>query len=244
MQPQTPARRHQRPNAPSYGQHYRRPRARTSNFLRCDGCTIFARGPPAMSAGDRFAVMRTSLVVMSLLLACSKSSSDQKAGSAAPAGSSAASAPAADAAAAAEPAEAATVVGPTKSAKGVLELSGLLAGKFEWIKKDQKAPISCAWSAEKEIGGLSIDLSDGAGKMIKLTIDIPPPEAGSARLDVTSKDLAQPLKTKFGFNMSGDDEGNLEVKFDSTLAADEAAKPSDPSLKIKGTLEVTCPKKK
>ena len=192
--------------------------------------------------------MRTSLVAILFFLACSKSSSDQKAGSAAPAGSSGSSgssaAPASGSSAAAEPAEAATVVGPTKSAKGVLELSGLLAGKFEWIKKDQKAPISCAWSAEKEIGGLSIDLSDGAGKLVKLTLDVPPPEAGSARLDVTSKDLASPLKTKFGFNMSGDDEGNMEVKFDSTLTAEEGAKPSDPSLKIKGTLEVTCPKKK
>lgn len=135
-------------------------------------------------------------------------------------------------------------MGATKSAKGVLEVSGLLTGKYEWIKKDQKSPISCAWSVEKEIGGLSIDLSDGAGKLIKLTIDVPPTELGSSRLDVTSKDLAAPLKTKFGFNMSGDNDGNIEVKFDSTLTADDADPKKGPSLTIKGTLEVTCPKKK
>lgn len=210
--------------------------------------------------------MRTSLVVISLLLACSKSPSDQRAGSAAPAGSggsggSSGPAPAGSgSSAAAEPAEAAAVVGPTKSVQGVLEVSGTVSGKFEWIKKDQKSPISCAWNAEKEIGGLGVDLSDGAGHLIKMTIDVPPIELGTARLDVTSADLPGPLKTKLGFNMSGDDAGNIEVKFDATLAdvaadpdADKAPakkgakkndKPSGPTLTIKGTLEVTCPRKK
>jgi hypothetical protein len=202
--------------------------------------------------------MRTSLLVISLVVACSKSSNEQKAGSAASPGSNAASgssaAPAGSGSSAAPP-EAATVVGPTRSATGVLELSGLMSGKFQWIKKDQKGPISCAWSAEKDIGGLRVDLSDGAGQLIKMTIDIPPTDVGMPRLDVTSTALPAPLKTKFGFNMSGDSAGNLEVKFDATLTENPDAepakkagkkddKPSGPSLTIKGTLEVTCPPKK
>ena len=203
---------------------------------------------------DRFAVMRTSLVVISLLIACSKSSSDQKPPPAGSNGSSAGSAGSGSSAAVPEPA---AVTGPTRSAKGVLEVGGAMAGKFEWIKKDQKRPISCAWSAEKEIGGLSVDLSDGAGHLIKMTIDVPPSELGLARLDVISTDFPGPLKTSLGFNMSGDDAGNIEVKFDSTLTdavADPDAgkakgakkddKPSGPTLTIKGTLEVTCPPKK
>jgi hypothetical protein len=207
--------------------------------------------------------MRTSfLLVISLAVACSKPSNDQKAGSAAPAGSAGSAGSSGSAgsgsSAAAEPAEAATVVGPTKSAKGVLEVSGLMTGKFEWIKKDQTSPISCAWSAEKEIGGLSVDLSDGAGHLIKLTVDAPPAELGVPRLDAVSADLPNPVKTKAGFNMSGDDDGNIVVKIDSTLTADGAEpeapakkkgaktqeKPAAPALMIKGTLEVTCPKKK
>jgi hypothetical protein len=210
--------------------------------------------------------MRTTLLlVIALATSCSKPSNEQKAGSAAPPGSAGSSGAAGSsgsagsgASAAAEPAEAATVVGPTKSAKGVLEVSGLMTGKFEWIKKDQTSPISCAWSVEKEIGGLSVDVSDGAGHLIKLTVDVPPTELGMPRLDAVSADLPNPVKTKLGFNMSGDGDGNIEVKIDSTLTADGAEpeapakkkggkkedKPAVPSLMIKGTLEVTCPKKK
>jgi hypothetical protein len=134
-----------------------------------------------------------------------------------------------------------------------------MTGKFEWIKKDQKRPISCAWSSEKEIGGISVDLSDGAGRLIKMTIDVPPLDLGLPRLDVVSTDLPAPLKTSRGFNVSGDDAGNIEVKFDSTLTdgtepdagkapakkgAARDDKPAGPTLTIKGTLEVTCPPKK
>lgn len=209
--------------------------------------------------------MRTPLFVILLLVACSKSSHEPAAGSgsspgpgssgssAAPAGSGSGSS------AEAAPVEAATVVGPTKSAKGQLEVGGLMSGKFEWIKKDQTSPIGCAWSAEKEIGSLRIDLSDGAGHLLKMTIDVPPIDVGVARLEVASAGLPHPVKTKFGFNMSGDDDGNIQVKFDATLTEgeEEAApankpakpakksdKPSAPALTIKGTLEVTCPKKK
>jgi hypothetical protein len=202
--------------------------------------------------------MRTSLVVISLVVACSKSSSDQKSppvGSNAPSGS----AGSAGSGSAAAPPEPAAVSGPTRSAKGVLEVGGAMSGKFEWIKKDQKRPISCAWSAEKEIGGLSVDLSDGAGHLIKMTIDVPPTDLASPRLDVVSTDIPVPLKTSLGFNMSGDNAGNLEVKFDATLTdgtepdagkapakkgAKKDDKPSGPTLTIKGTLEVTCPPKK
>lgn len=134
-----------------------------------------------------------------------------------------------------------------------------MSGKFQWIKKDQKRPISCAWSAEKEIGGLSVDLSDGAGHLIKLTIDVPPTELGLPRLDVASTDLPAPLKTSMGFNVSGDDAGHIQVTFNSTLTdapADPDAgktpakkgakveKPTGPTVTIKGTLEVNCPPKK
>jgi hypothetical protein len=93
-----------------------------------------------------------------------------------------------------------------------------------------------------------------------MTIDVPPIELGSPRLDVSSTGLPVPLKTSLGFNMSGDDAGNIEVKFDATLTdgvtpleagktkakkgAKQDDKPSGPTLTIKGTLEVTCPPKK
>ncbi|HEX5064412.1 MAG TPA: hypothetical protein VFV99_33785 [Kofleriaceae bacterium] len=202
--------------------------------------------------------MRTSLVVIVLLLACSKSSSEQQAGSAAPpaaSGSSGSSAAPAGSGSSAAPVEAATVVGPTRSVSGELDVSGLMSGKFQWIKKDQTSPISCAWSVEKEIGGLHVDLSDGAGHLLKMTIDVPPTEAGVPRLDVTSTGLPAPLKAKLGFNMSGEETGKFAVKFDTTLTENPDAepakkpgkkdeKPSGPSLTIKGTLEVTCPPKK
>src|SRR5690349_5192508 len=121
--------------------------------------------------------MRTTLFAFSLLaFACSKSSSDYKqAGSAAPTGAgssgSAATGSGSGSAPSSEPAEAAAVVGPTRSVSGTLELTGLVAGTFEWIKKDQTTPITCVWSPEKEIGTLRVDLSDGAGKLIKLSLD-------------------------------------------------------------------------
>jgi hypothetical protein len=210
----------------------------------------------------------SAVVVAVALVGCSKSATEKKektektedtkktdVGSAAPAGSgSGGSAGSAEA-----PPEAATVVGPTKSATGTLEVSGAITGSFEWKKKDQKSPISCAWDAEKEIGGLHVDVSDGAGKLIQLGIDIPPAELGAGRLDASSKDLPATLKTFTGFKVSGDGEGHMTVKFDDTrlvtdpdaqlkaMAGKKYKKPDKPAageLAIKGTIEVTCPKKK
>jgi hypothetical protein len=205
--------------------------------------------------------MRISLVVIALLVACSKSSTEQQVSSTR-VGSNGSNGPNADAAgagsaAASAPSEPAAVVGPTRSAAGALDVSGAMSGRFEWIKKDQKGPISCAWSAEKEIGGLRVDLSDGAGHLIKMTIDVPPAELGMPRLDVSSTDLPTALKTSSGFKMSGDDAGHIQVSFDTTLTdgsadADKTPpkkgvkkddKPSGPTLTIKGTLEVNCPPK-
>ncbi len=141
------------------------------------------------------------------------------------------------------PVEAAAVVGPTKSATGTLEVSGKIAGAFEWKKKDQKAPISCAWDAEKEIGGLKVDLSDGAGKLLTVTIDVPPADLGPARLDVASTDLAETQKTHTGFKVRGDEEGNIKVTFDNTVLPEGADKAAA-VLTLKGSVEVSCPKKK
>jgi hypothetical protein len=178
------------------------------------------------------------VTVLALALAgCSKSSSDKPAsGSAAPTGS--AKAPPIDAPA--EPAESATVVGPTRTATGTLEVAGAITGTFEWKKKDQKSPITCVWDAAKEIGGFRVDLSDGAGKLISLGVDVPPNDVGLPRLDVSSKDLTAPLKTTFGFNVSGDDTVLITVKINDAKLGDE----KKPDLTIKGTLEVSCPRKK
>ena len=172
------------------------------------------------------------------LFGCSKSSPDKaEPGSAAPPAGSAKPPPEPKA----EPAEAATVVGPTKSATGSLEVAGAITGTFEWKKKDQKSPISCAWDAAKEIGSFRVDVSDGAGKLITLGLDVPPTDLGLPRLDVMSKDLPATLKTSFGFNVSGDDTILITAKFnDVKLGADE----KKPDLTIKGTLEVSCPRKK
>jgi len=162
------------------------------------------------------------------------------------------------AAGSAAPVEAAEVSGPTKSATGSIEVGGKLTGNFEWKKKDQRAPITCIWEPEKEIGTLKIDLSDGAGKLITIGIDIPPAEAGAGRLDVMSKDLPSTLKTYSGFKVKGDTAESFSVNFEDAIAvtdpdAQAAAKsdkkkkaepPPDPHLTLKGTLEVTCPKKK
>lgn len=200
----------------------------------------------AVSASSTVSVVRYALLATALV-ACSKSPSENKppSGSAAPSvpagsaglGSSAAGSGSADAA----PTEAAVVSGPTKSATGALEVSGKITGTFEWKKKDQKSPISCAWSAEKEIGGLRLDLSDGAGHLVTVSIDVPPAELGPARLDVISTDLPEPQKTFSGFKVRGDDEGHIKVTFDNTTLPEKAAAPL---LTLKGTIEVTCPKKK
>jgi len=171
------------------------------------------------------------------LVGCSKGSGDKAEGSAAPPTGSAKPPPAPIDAA---PAEAATVVGPTRSASGKLEVTGAITGTFEWKKQDQKSPITCVWDAAKEIGGFRVDLSDGAGKLISVGIDVPPTDVGLPRLDVSSKDLAAPLKTSLGFNVSGDDTTLITVKFSDTKLGDEAK----PDLTIKGALEVSCPKKK
>jgi hypothetical protein len=207
-------------------------------------------------------MMKRVMMVALALVACGKDApqkSDKEVGSAnspAPAGSGSATA----GSAAAEPVEAATVSGPTKSATGALELSGKITGKFEWVKKDQRAPMTCVWDPEKEIGTLKIDVSDGAGKVVTLGLDVPPTEVGPGRLEVISKDLLPtPLKTYSGFSMKeGDDADHFKVVFDETVAVTDpdaqmnaksdkkkkAEPPPDPHVAVKGTLEVTCPKKK
>lgn len=178
-----------------------------------------------------------SVAIACAIVGCSKSEKKD----AAPAAGSGSAAAAADAAVAepAEPVEPAAVSGPTKSATGTLDVTGPVAGKFEWIKKDQRSPISCAWDHEKEIGGLKIDVSDGAGKLLSLTLDVPPADLGPGTMNVTSKELAAPFKGAGGFSISGDEPGLFTVKLDATLGEDKANQ-----LAIKGTLDVTCPPKK
>lgn len=190
--------------------------------------------------------MRTSLIAFSLLaVACSKSSTEQKAqpGPGSAAAVTTGSGSSASPGSATEPAEAAAVVGPTRAVSGSLELTGAITGKFEWIKKDQTAPISCAWDPAKEIGALRVDLSDGAGKLIKIALDVPPSEAGMSSLEVKSKDLPAPLSTPAGFTLSGDEAGAYQVKFDTKFSESDE-KGAKPTLTIKGTLDVTCATKK
>ncbi len=187
-----------------------------------------------------------SALLAAALVACSKSPGEnkQQTGSAAPgvpAGSGSSAVGSGSSAAPSAPVEAAAVTGPTKSATGTLAVTGKITGTFEWKKKDQKSPISCAWSAEKEIGGVRLDLSDGAGHLVTVSIDVPPAELGPARLDVISADLPEPQKTFSGFKVRGDDEGHITVTFDNTTLPE---KPAAPLLTLKGTVEVTCPKKK
>ncbi len=184
-----------------------------------------------------------SLVSITCALAltgCSKSANDktESGSAAAPVGS--AKVPAATIDAAAAPAESTTVVAPTRSAKGTLEVTGAITGTFEWRKREQKTPISCAWDAAKEIGSFHVDVSDGAGRIISLGVDVPTVDVGLPRLEVSSKDLSAPLKTSLGFNVAGDDTILITAKFDSKLGDDE----KKPDLTIKGTLEVSCPRKK
>lgn len=67
-----------------------------------------------------------------------------------------------------------------------------------------------------------VDVSDGAGKLVTLGVDVPPVDAGLPRLDVSSKSLTAPLKTQLGFNVSGDDATLVTVKLDAKLGDDEA----------------------
>ena len=207
-------------------------------------------------------MVMVALAAVIALGACGKESppkGDNKTGSATAPAPAAGSGSAAGSASA-EPVEAATVSGPTKSATGALEVTGKVTGKFEWIKKDQRAPMTCVWDPEKEIGTLKIDMSDGAGKVLTLGLDVPPTEVGPGRLEVMSKDLLPtPLKTYSGFRMKeGDDADHFKVVFDETVAVTDpdaqmnatsdkkkkAEPPPDPHVAIKGELEVTCPKKK
>jgi hypothetical protein len=191
-----------------------------------------------------------------LLFACSKKE-DYKQAAPPPKPDKPAVDPGSAAPGSAAPAEAAEVSGPTKSATGTIEVDGPIKGSFQWVKKDQRAPITCVWDADKELGTLKIDLSDGAGKVVTLGLDVPPTDVGPQRLEVMSKDLPASLKTYKGFTMrSGDDADHFSVKFDETVAvsdpdaqanADKKKKPEPPpagSVSLKGTLEVTCPKKK
>jgi len=198
--------------------------------------------------------------VVLVVVACGKSEPDYKQANPPPAkpAKPAVDPSAGSGSAASEPAEAAEVSGPTKSATGTVEVSGALTGTFEWKKKDQRAPITCIWDPEKEIGTLKIDLSDGAGKLFTIGLDIPPTEAGAGRLDIMSKALTATLKTYAGFKVKGEDAEKFTVTFEDAVAvsdpdAQAAAKadkkkkaepPPDPHVTLKGSLEVTCPKKK
>jgi hypothetical protein len=202
--------------------------------------------------------VRTAAIILVGLVGCSKSAPDEnidkrQPGSAVP---TTGSGSAAGSAVAAAPAEAAAVVGPTKSASGKVEVSGALSGSFEWKKQDQRAPITCIFDPDKDIGTLKIDLGDGAGHLLTVGIDIPPAEAGPARLEVRSKDLPKPLKTYGGVTLKGDDASAFSAVFDAAEAVVDAdaqlankgkknaEKPAGPALVLKGKLDVTCPKKK
>lgn len=197
--------------------------------------------------------MKTAALIAVALVGCSKSPDYKKQD----VGSAAKPAPAAGSGSAAPaPAEAAEVVGPTKSASGKVDISGAITGSFEWSKKDQKTPITCIWDPEKEVGTPRLDLSDGAGHLVTIGIDIPPTEAGPGRLDVSSKDLPKPLKTYDGFKLKGDDASAFSAVFDGAVAVTDADKqladkgkknadkPEGPTVTLKGTIDVTCPKKK
>ena len=194
--------------------------------------------------------MRTVAIILVGAFACGKDAPVPTAASGSAAGSAPAPAPAP------APVEAAAVAGPTKSASGKVEVSGALTGSFEWKKQDQRAPITCIFDPDKDIGTLKIDLSDGAGHLLTIGIDIPPGEAGPGRLEVRSKDLPKPLKTYSGFSLKGDDASAFSAVFDGAETVTDAdaqlankgkknaEKPAGPTLVLKGTLDVTCPKKK
>jgi hypothetical protein len=195
--------------------------------------------------------VRTSAIILVALVGCGKSAPEESRDKIQPAPA----APATGSAAAPAPVEAATVAGPTKSASGKVEVSGALTGSFEWKKQDQRAPITCIFDPDKDVGTLEIDLSDGAGHLLTVGIDIPPGEAGPGRLEVRSKDLPTPLKTYAGFTLKGDDASAFSAVFDGAEAVTDAdaqlaskgkkkaEKAAGPTLVLKGTLDVTCPKK-
>jgi hypothetical protein len=202
-------------------------------------------------------MMMRNVWMVVLLVACGKSEPDYKQANPPPAKpvKPAADPGSAGSAGSAAPVEAAEVSGPTKSATGTVTLSGALTGTFEWIKKDQRAPITCVWDSDKEIGTLKIDLSDGAGKLVTIGLDVPPTEAGPGRLEIISKDLPASLKTYTSFRMASvDDPDHFTVLFDDTVAVtdpdaqmNKKKKPEPPpagSVQLKGSLVVTCPKKK
>lgn len=196
------------------------------------------------------AAVRIAAIVLVAFFGCSKSAPDEPAVPAPGSGSAKGSA------APAAPVEAATVVGPTKSATGKLDVTGALTGSFEWKKQDQRAPITCIFDPDKDIGTLKIDLSDGAGHLLTVGLDIPPGEAGPGRLEVRSKDLPNPLKTYGGFTLKGDDASAFSAVFDRAEVVTDAdaqlankgkknaPKPAGPTLVLEGKLDVTCPKKK
>jgi hypothetical protein len=200
----------------------------------------------------------SSAMIVFALVACGKGSSEKKEAAPTPPAATGSSAAGSGSAAASEPTEAAAVVTPTKSATGTIQVAGAMTGSFEWKKKDQRAPITCIWDPEKEIGTLKIDVSDGAGQLLTLGIDIPPSDAGPGRIEVSSKGLPASLKSYSGFKLKGDDPEKFSAVFDgaevvSDPDAQMAAKadkkkkaepPSGPQLTLKGELEVTCPKKK
>lgn len=227
-------------------------------------------------------VMRevTWVVVAVGLAACSKSPNAKKepepvakAGSSAgsntdtpsasKAGSSAGSSAAANEGSAAAPAR------PTNSATGTLELTGSVTGSFHW---NTKGELICAWHADKKIGGVHMELTDGAdhqtlntgkdlmaatdddvdARDLTLSIDAHPP----ARMDIIFLDLPGPMKTGKGFKVTGADDEHMKLEIDTTLtevvvdpdapkkkSSKKAKKPAGPKVTIKGTLELTCPKK-
>lgn len=197
--------------------------------------------------------MRTATIILVTLVGCGKSAPEESPPAPAPPKPSAGSGSGSGSAA---PVEAATVVGPTKSATGKVDVSGALTGSFEWKKQDQRAPITCIFDPDKDIGTLKIDLSDGAGHLLTVGVDIPPSEAGPSRLEVRSKDLPNALKTYGGVSLKGDDASNFSAVFDAAEVVTDAdaqlankgkknaPKPAGPTLVLKGKLDITCPKKK
>jgi hypothetical protein len=187
-----------------------------------------------------------------VLVACGKSKPDYETGSAAPVKKPAAATPTAPS----EPAAAATVSGPTRSVAGAIGVSGAMTGQFEWKKQDQRAPIICMWDPDKDLGTFKADLSDGAGHLLTVGIDIPPTDVGPGRLELSSKDLPAPLKTYSSFRVIGSEAEHFSVHFDNTVAVTDpdaqskadtkknAEPPPDPHVTLKGTLEVECPNKK
>jgi len=200
--------------------------------------------------------VRITATILVALVGCGKSAPEEKSDKMAPGSAAPTTGSGSAAGSAAAPVEAAAVVGPTKSASGKVEVTGALTGSFEWKKQDQRAPITCFFDPDKDVGTLKIDLSDGAGHLLTVGIDIPPAEAGPGRLEVRSKDVPTPLKTYGGVRLTGDDASHFSAEFDGAETVTDpdaqlankgkknAEKPAGPTLVLKGKLDVTCPKKK